>query len=74
MSGIVGGYDGYTPGVGLISPWGKVSYKIILDYDKDDHITDPEGILGPVKADVLLYSAGPDGDFATWKDNVCSWK
>lgn len=65
---------GYIPGIGLIDIWAKKDYRILLDYDKDGHITDPEGIRGPIKADVLLYSAGPDGDFATWNDNVCSWK
>jgi hypothetical protein len=68
------GGAGYTLGVGLIDPWRMTGYRIILDYDKDSHITDPEGIRGSIKEDVLIYSAGPDGDFATWKDNVCSWK
>jgi hypothetical protein len=68
------GGAGFTTASGLVDPWGSQPYRIILDYSKDGVIDDPEGILGPIKADVLLYSAGPDGDFATWNDNVCSWK
>ena len=64
----------FSPGTGLIDPWNKVGYHLILDYDNDGHITDPEGTGAKIKADVLIYSAGPDGNFTTWSDNVCSWK
>jgi hypothetical protein len=64
---------GFTPGLGLKDPWGT-EYHIILDYDGNSLILDPEGSGGTIKAPVLIYSAGPDKDFTTWKDNVCSWK
>ena len=65
---------GYTPTTGLIDPWGKVGFRIHLDDNHDGHIADPEKVLGDISGSVLIYSAGPDGDFLTWKDNVCSWK
>lgn len=65
---------GYTAAGGLIDPWGRNGYRVLLDDNRDGHIADPENDLGKISGAVLLYSAGPDGDFATWEDNVCSWK
>lgn len=65
---------GYTPTSGLRDPWGKNGYRILLDANGDGTITNPEGGTGALSAPVAIYSAGPDGDFATWADNVCSWK
>jgi type II secretory pathway pseudopilin PulG len=65
---------GYTNAGGLIDPWGRNGYRIFLDDNGDGHIADPENDLGKISGIVLMYSAGPDGDFKTWEDNVCSWK
>jgi hypothetical protein len=67
------GGAGFSAASGLVDPWGRQPYRIVLDYSKDGFIDNPEG-GSPIESDVILYSAGPDGDFATWKDNVCSWK
>jgi hypothetical protein len=64
---------GYLAGLGLKDPWGT-EYQIILDYNNDGRISDPESSGGVITADVLIYSAGPDKDISTWKDNVRSWK
>jgi type II secretory pathway pseudopilin PulG len=64
---------GYTEKGGLIDAWGTNGYRILLDDNNDGRIADPEKIRGDVSAAVLLYSAGPDGDFSTWKDNLRSW-
>lgn len=65
---------GYTPAGGLVDPWGHSGYRILLDDNGDGHIADPEKVLGDISGSVLIYSAGEDGDFGTWGDNVCSWK
>jgi hypothetical protein len=65
--------SGFSATGGLVDSWGRQGYRIILDYDHDGLIDNPEG-GSAIKADVILYSAGPDGDFSTWKDNVRSWK
>ncbi len=63
----------YSPGAGLTDPWRKEGYRMLFDYDGDGLIANPEG-GSAVKRPVLIYSAGPDQDFTTWDDNVCSWK
>ena len=65
---------GYSASSGLRDPWGKNGYRILLDANGDNRITDPEGLAGDLTATILIYSAGPDGDFTTWADNVCNWK
>src|SRR4051794_18458569 len=72
------GGAGYAPEQGLRDPWGKLGYKVVLDYNGDGKIANPaagqKGEADTVTADVILYSAGPDGDFSTWNDNVRSWQ
>ena len=65
---------GYDSALGLVDPWGKTGYRVLLDENGDGKIADPENDLGEISGAVLIYSAGPDGDFKTWNDNVCSWK
>ena len=66
--------SGFTPEKGLIDRISKRGFKIILDYNGDGQINDPTGGPTPISSDVIIYCAGSDGDFSTWKDNVCSWK
>lgn len=62
----------------LLDPWGSV-FKVTLDLDADGIIQNPnqdeqnEGTKELHKS-VIVYSAGRDGDFSTWKDNVTSWR
>jgi type II secretory pathway pseudopilin PulG len=65
---------GYTAAGGLIDIWGAKGYIIILDYDGDGRVPDPEHPGALLSERIIIYSAGPDGDFSTWKDNVKSWK
>jgi hypothetical protein len=71
---------GFSASDGLKDPWGQRGYKILLDYSGDGKIANPanagrvKGEPDKITSDVIIYSAGPDGDFATWKDNVCSWR
>ena len=70
-----GEYEG-----GFGDPWGhskgRVPYLYALDDDGDGHVKnpDPEKSDELIRADVIAWSAGPDGDFSTWKDNVGSWE
>jgi hypothetical protein len=59
---------------GLVDPWDKQGFRVIMDYDQDGYVADPEGITARIKSPVLIYCAGEDGDFTTWQDNVKSWK
>jgi hypothetical protein len=47
---------------------------IIFDYNGDGAIADPEHPGVKLSESILIYSAGRDLDFSTWKDNVTSWK
>lgn len=55
----------------ILDPWGNV-YRISVDVDGDGKLTNPQG-GPPIPKRCLAWSAGPDGDFATWEDNVVSW-
>lgn len=45
-----------------------------LDGDGTTPNPDPrDGQLKQIRARVLVYSAGPDQDPATWADNLVSW-
>ncbi len=70
-----GKYDG-----GFGDPWGRSSgrlpYLYALDDDGDGLVKNPDsgGEPAQIRADVIAWSAGPDGDYTTWDDNVGSWE
>ena len=57
--------------------WGN-EYRILLDLDDDGKITNPDPLtakeLPDIAAAVAVYSSGPDGNAATWEDNIRSWR
>ncbi len=57
----------------LVDPWGE-PYAILLDFDGDGKVPDPEHPGEMLGTTVIVFSAGPDGNSSTWKDNVRSWK
>ncbi len=61
----------------LSDPWGQ-EYQIILDTDNDGHVANPDiresGRVPTIPLKIGIFSAGPDGDPATWDDNIKSWK
>jgi hypothetical protein len=65
----------------LVDVWGN-PYVVIFDTDNDGRIANPEAkpgetsLLVPqnLKEEIILYSAGPDGNLETWEDNIRSWK
>ncbi|QIF03174.1 hypothetical protein [Roseimicrobium sp. ORNL1] len=65
---------GYTPENGLVDTWGTKGYVMILDYNSDGEISIPGHPGGRISSTVIIYSAGPDGDYNTWDDNITSWQ
>jgi prepilin-type N-terminal cleavage/methylation domain-containing protein len=67
--------DGET--LALVDQWGQ-PYKVLLDLDHDGILLNPnqeeaDKGLKELHKRVLVYSAGKDKDYSTWKDNVTSW-
>ncbi len=56
----------------LLDPWGH-AYFLLLDIDEDGKIPDPEHPGALLDMLVIVFSGGPDGNPATWQDNVRSW-
>ncbi|QIF03178.1 hypothetical protein [Roseimicrobium sp. ORNL1] len=67
------GRGGYTTTGGLVDIWDSEGYIILLDYNGDGQITNPEHPGTNIEASVIVYSAGPDHDFSTWNDNLKTW-
>lgn len=70
--------DGKHEG-GFGDPWphkdGRLPYLYALDNDGDGMIPNPNTESNNlIRADVIAWSAGPDGDYSTWNDNVGSWE
>lgn len=57
----------------LHDPFGKM-YHMHFDWNGDGNIPDPENPGATIAEPVIIYSAGPDLDYSTWKDNVISWE
>lgn len=74
--GAVGGKEGEERG--FRDPWGKTYQYLVNETPKDTMGLGPyagSDYKGPgdIRTTVLVWSAGPDGDYLTWKDNVASW-
>ncbi len=57
--------------VGLFDPWGR-PYHVRFDGDGDGYVENPSAAGNKIKALAVIWSAGKDGDSATWDDNVAS--
>ena len=58
----------------LRDQWGNF-LRIHFDWNGDGRIPDPVHPGESVEAiTVIIYSAGPDGDYDTWADNLASWQ
>lgn len=73
----------FTPGGGVLAtngvnagafvdPWGN-TFAYAVDEDRDGVISHPNG-TGEVRGRAIAWSAGPDGDYLDWEDNVASWE
>lgn len=56
----------------LFDPWGN-HYRVRLDTNLDNQVVAPSGTETAVEESILIWSAGKDGDFDTWRDNVYTW-
>ena len=79
---IEGGKDVVAPGNAggknqYIDPWGNPFQYLVNETPKDTMGLGSfgSGYKGPdeIRTKALVWSAGPDGDYGTWDDNVCSW-
>lgn len=57
----------------MADAWGRPLHAM-MDTNSDGKLADPEHPGSVLAERVLIWSAGPDGDFNTWNDNICSWK
>ena len=61
-------------GAAFVDAWGT-PFKFRLDQTGSGEMPSPNPEADDVlRAQVLVWSAGPDGDFDTWADNVEGWK
>ncbi|MGD9613608.1 MAG: type II secretion system protein [Kiritimatiellia bacterium] len=61
-------------GAAFVDAWG-MPFKFRLDQTGNGEMANPNVEIGGVlKTQVAVWSAGPDGDFDTWADNVAGWE
>ena len=72
-NGIVGNTQSAKFG-SLVDLWGN-PFRIVVDSDESHEIANPEpdASKATLRQTVLVYSAGPDGDYGSWHDNVVTW-
>ncbi len=59
----------------LVDQWGEPFY-FVIDLNNDGKITNPDPRPDQPRelvTDIMVFSAGPDRDPNTWKDNITSW-
>ncbi|MCB1100711.1 MAG: hypothetical protein KDN22_34435 [Verrucomicrobiae bacterium] len=58
----------------LVDQWGN-PFRIVMDVDHDYRLANPDATaeVRILRQTILVYSAGPDGDFDTWNDNITTW-
>ena len=64
------------PNVGaFVDPWGT-PFEYQVDLDGDGQCAHPyeESETALIPGRVIVWSAGPDKEYATWEDNVTSWE
>ncbi|MCB1096797.1 MAG: hypothetical protein KDN22_14570 [Verrucomicrobiae bacterium] len=57
----------------LVDSWG-MPFHIQMDGDGNGQVVDPSDPQRQLEKSIIVYSAGPDRNFATWPDNVTTWK
>jgi prepilin-type N-terminal cleavage/methylation domain-containing protein len=61
-------------GTAFVDAWGA-PFKFRLDTTGSGELVNPNPEVDEMlKAQVAVWSAGPDGDYATWEDNVAGWE
>lgn len=67
-----GGLTGTDPAFTLLDVWGQ-PYRLSMDTDGDGKVSDPEHPGMSLDHSVIVWSAGDDGNPATWVDNIKNW-
>jgi hypothetical protein len=62
-----------STGSSVLDPWNH-AYRLHFDWNNDGKVDDPEHPGKTITAPVVAYSAGSDGKYETWGDNITSWK
>jgi prepilin-type N-terminal cleavage/methylation domain-containing protein len=58
----------------FVDTWGR-PFRFLLDVTGQGQLDNPnDEVGGMVRGRALAWSAGPDGDYDTWADNVASWE
>ena len=57
----------------LLDNWGH-PYRVLMDTSGDGQVPDPEHPGAMLREPIAIWSAGPDGDYTTWADNIKTWK
>jgi prepilin-type N-terminal cleavage/methylation domain-containing protein len=70
-SGSLGAGDTAHAGA-FVDPWGN-PFQYTVDFNRQGQVGNPEA-TGVIRAQAIAWSAGPDGDYDTWTDNVKSWE
>jgi len=67
--------DSSSPHAGsFVDSWGN-PFRFRLNQTGTDQMDNPNvDIGGQIRAQALAWSAGPDGNHATWDDNVAGWE
>lgn len=61
-------------GAAFVDAWGA-PFKYRLDQTGSGEVPNPNSeIGGQLRAQVAVWSAGPDGDYTSWEDNVAGWE
>lgn len=69
------GLTTFPDGTGeLLDPWGN-HYRTRFDTDENGQVADPESTNPDsyLPEAIAVWSAGPDGNFDTWNDNLKTW-
>ncbi|QIF03177.1 hypothetical protein [Roseimicrobium sp. ORNL1] len=72
-AGKSGGVTNAAGELEIRDPFGHL-YRMYFDWNGDGQVPDPQHPGATIDEPVIIYSAGPDGDYDTWKDNVKSWE
>ena len=56
----------------LWDPWGNY-YRVRYESNYDNQVENPEVPGTSLPESILIWSAGEDGKFETWQDNVKTW-
>ena len=75
LSGLVRFVSEDEKSAAVVDPWGNY-FRVCIDLDMDKTMGNPmdaDGTVPLLFETIIVWSSGPDGDAATWEDNIISW-